>query len=101
MYKRQPHGFAAAITLPQVAEINRPVTENYDELEAVFAPFGGIQEWMDFVAQGVQDLQLRAFGITQQDIPTIVQYAFTAGRMDNNPRELTDEDVQLILKNIW
>ena len=92
-----PHGFAAAMTLAQVAAVNEPATENFDELAAVFAPYGGIQQWMDSVCQGVLELRLHTFGITQQDIPNIVHYAFTAGRMDNNPVDLTQEDVASIL----
>ncbi len=95
-----PHGFAAAMTLSQVAYINREKTANYDELEAVFAPFGGIQSWIDGVCDGILQLRLHSFGIGEEDIPNIVHHAFTAGRMDNNPVDLTEGDVQRILQNI-
>lgn len=95
-----PHGFAAAMTLAQVAAVNEPAVENFEELAAVFAPYGGIQPWMDCVCQGILDLRLHTFGITEQDIPNIVHYAFTAGRMDNNPVDLTQEDVTAILRGI-
>ena len=95
-----PHGFAAAMTLAAVAEINKEKTANYDELEAVFAPYGGLQKWMDAVCTGTVELRLHTFGISEGDIENIVRYAFTAGRMDNNPVDLSELDVQEILKSV-
>ncbi len=95
-----PHGFAAAMTLGAVAEINKEKTEHYDELAAVFAPFGGLQQWMDAVCDGMIELRLHAFGISENDIQNIVRYAFTAGRMDNNPVDLSEQDVEQILRSV-
>ncbi|MGI5895432.1 MAG: phosphonoacetaldehyde reductase [Oscillospiraceae bacterium] len=96
-----PHGFAAAMTLAAVAEINKAKTANYDELEAVFSPYGGLQKWMDTVCAGTVELRLRTFGISENDIENIVRYAFTAGRMDNNPVELGQKDVEQILISVF
>lgn len=93
-----PHGFAVSMTLAQVAQINREATLNFDELEEIFQPYGGIGPWIDAVSEGICEIRLRTFGITEQDIPQIVRRAFTAGRMDNNPVDLTEADVTEILK---
>lgn len=92
-----PHGLAAAMTLAQVAEKNRGHFENDGELFAVFAPYGGIQHWLDTVCGGVVSLRLSGFGIAPDQIETLAEHSFTGGRMDNNPVDLTGEDVRTIL----
>lgn len=89
------------MTLGEVAEINKEKTANYDELEAAFAPYGGLQKWMDAVCTGTVELRLHTFGISEGDIENIVRYAFTAGRMDNNPVDLSEKDVECILKSVF
>lgn len=91
------HGFAAAMTLAAVAEVNAPVTERMDELLEVFVPHRGIQSWMDRICEGIVTLRLSGFGIGEKDIPILVEKAFTTGRMDNNPVDLTPEQVEKIL----
>ena len=93
------HGLAAAISLAQIAEINKALVD-ISELEALFAPCGGIQGWVDSVCNGILILRLSAFGVTEADFDTIVENAFTGGRMDNNPMELSRDMVFEILKTI-
>ena len=89
-----PHGLAAAMTLAQVAEKNRGHFENDGELFAVFAPYGGIQHWLDTVCGGVVSLRLSGFGIAPDQIETLAEHSFTGGRMDSNPVDLTGEGCQ-------
>ena len=91
------HGFGAAMTLAAVAEINAPVTARMDEMLEIFVPHRGIQRWMDRVSEGIVSLRLSGFGIGEKDIPVLVEKAFTAGRMDNNPVDITPEQVEKIL----
>ena len=81
--------FAVALTMAEVARINEKAAKNYDELAAVFAPYGGIDGWLSSVCEDLIELRLGTFGIQKKDIASIVQYAFTAGRMDNNPVDLS------------
>ena len=46
-----PHGFAVALTMAEVARINEKAAKNYDELAAVFAPYGGIDGWLSSVCE--------------------------------------------------
>ena len=45
-------------------------------------------------------MRLSAFGITEKDIPLIVDNSFTGGRMDNNPVDLSRDDVAKVLESI-
>jgi len=94
------HGFAAAMTLAAVAEINAAAVPSISELLAVFAPEGGFSAWLDSVTDGIQPLRLSAFGIAEKDIDTLVELSFTAGRMNNNPVDIQPEQVREILQAI-
>lgn len=93
------HGFACAMTLVEVAKINRQAVPEVDDmLEEVF---GGMEEfaaWMTEISKDIQPLKLSAFGIGANDIESLTTAAFTAGRMDNNPVDITPEQVRGILE---
>ena len=95
-----PHGFAAALTLGAVSEWNRGHFANEDALFALFAPFGGVQAYLDKAADGIQKMRLSAFGVTEADLPALAESSFTAGRMDNNPAEISQKDVQMLLHSV-
>ncbi|MBN7773749.1 phosphonoacetaldehyde reductase [Clostridium aminobutyricum] len=94
------HGFAVALTLSEVARLNEKNTEDIDQLYKVFEEFSGIRNWINKVCEGIVQLNLTYFGIHEEDIPYIVERAFTAGRMDNNPVDLEPKDVEAILRKI-
>jgi alcohol dehydrogenase class IV len=96
-----PHGYAVAMTLGGVAEKNRGMFAKDSNLYELFKSYGGIQAWLDKVSKGVTSLRLSGFGISRQDIDRLVSNSFTAGRMDNNPVQLSEEDVKEILMNIY
>lgn len=95
-----PHGLAASITLDGVGEINKGHFPNDSALFGLFNQFGGIRKYIDQVSRGVIDMSLSGFGITKGDIPIIVKNAFTGGRMDNNPVDLNEQDVESILEYV-
>ncbi len=94
------HGLASSITLDAVGKINKGNFKNDEELFALFSEYGGIKNWIDMVCEGVIDMRLSSFKISERDIPLIVNNAFTSGRMDNNPVDLSRDDVVKILLSI-
>jgi alcohol dehydrogenase class IV len=95
-----PHGLAVAITLDEVAKLNRGHFMNDEELFRLFHEYGGIKNWVDMVCEDVIDMRLSAFGVTKINIARVVDRAFTEGRMDNNPVHFTIETVRNILLNV-
>lgn len=95
-----PHGLAVALTLDAVAKINKGNFPNDKDLFSLFNEYNGINNWLDMVSKDIVTLKLSAFGITENDIPIIVDNAFTDGRMDNNPVDLSKSDVRKILQSI-
>ena len=93
------HGFACALTLAPVARYNSTITD-LTKLFEVFAPYNGIQSWLDNVCREVVTLRLSHFGIHKDAIHDIANNAFTSGRMDNNPVDLSRQDVIAILEEV-
>lgn len=94
------HGFAVALTLPQMLSINSRAVKEIKRLNDIFMPDGGFEAWLESVTVGVQELSLSSFGIGMADIERIVNGAFTENRMDNNPVDLNKEDVEEILMSV-
>ncbi|HHX50553.1 MAG TPA: phosphonoacetaldehyde reductase, partial [Clostridia bacterium] len=96
------HGLACALTLAQVMEINRPLIEDKaDLMEAlgVNSP-AELQIWLDQLTAGIVKLRLGEFGIEGKDIPDLVSLSFTQGRMDNNPVDISPDDVYRMLRSL-
>lgn len=93
------HGFACAVTLTEVMKYNQKEIIEYDELLKAFgmSNIDEIKNWIDMQCSGIQELRLSAFGVDKKDIEDVVQNTFTTGRMDNNPVDLSIEDVRDIL----
>jgi alcohol dehydrogenase class IV len=91
------HGFAVALTLAAVYEINRPAMECAEELEEIFSP-AGLKAWLDEACAGIINLRLSDFGVREEHIALIAGNAYTAGRMDNNPVEINEAAVAELLK---
>lgn len=94
------HGLAAALTLAEVAKRNRQAVE-LTLLDEIFEPFGGLRCWLDETCGNLVTLRLSAFGIPQSALAQIVQRAFTQGRMNNNPVDLTPQDVEAVLRAVY
>ncbi|MDQ1352858.1 MAG: Iron-containing alcohol dehydrogenase [Acidobacteriota bacterium] len=112
-----PHGIAVFLTLPGAAELNYYTTgENVQagvspaDVEKSFALLFSLFEVEDIKALRERlssvivrlgfSMRLRNYGIGEADLSLIVDYAFTKGRIDNNPRQASRDDVLNILKEI-
>ena len=93
------HGFAVAMTLAEVANYNRRKVD-LSPLLLEFEPYGGMCAWLDGVCDGIVKLRLSGFGVSTSALDRIVEGAFTGGRMDNNPVDLTTRDVYDILTRV-
>lgn len=95
------HGLACSLSLAAVSEINREKTVLADDLFAVFEKHGGLRSWLNRTSAGIIDLRLSALGVPKEGIDEIVKGTFTKGRMDNNPVDITPEQVKGILLSIY
>jgi len=46
------------------------------------------------------ETQLHQLHITKEDISIIINEGFTSNRMENNPRRVTEHDLQILLEGI-
>jgi alcohol dehydrogenase class IV len=80
--------------------MNKGHFQNDEELFELFGQYGGILNWIDITCEGIIKMRLSNFGIKENDIKIIVDNAFTSGRMNNNPVDLSKTDVTEILLSI-
>lgn len=95
------HGIACCLTLDAVSKINRPKIVLADDLFAVFEKHGGLQNWLEKTSAGIVKLSLKDLGIPESGIDHLVEQTFTKGRMDNNPVDISPEQVKEILLSIY
>lgn len=95
------HGLACALTLDAASGINRPAVGEADMLFEVYEKHGGLKAWLDDVSEGIVKLSLSGLGIPREAIADITKNTFTKGRMDNNPVDLTEEQVAAILESVY
>ena len=97
------HGFAAAVTLYEVLYRNWDYLKEKDLFLKAFEAndLDEIKDWFDNVTNDVQDLKLSSFNIKKEDIPRIVELATTGGRMDNNPINFNEEEIEDILNSVF
>lgn len=96
-----PHGLAVALTLEQVANLNREHILYPNELFEIFEKYGGIGSFINMVCGETVNLRLSSFGVEWEQLPEIANRAFSKGRMDNNPVDLNKEQVIEILKSVF
>lgn len=95
------HGLACALSLDAVSKINREKTVLADDLFAVFEKHGGLRNWLDKTSAGIVELRLSALGVPKEGIDEIVKGTFTKGRMDNNPVDISPEQVKEIILSVY
>lgn len=95
------HGLACALSLDAVSKINREKTVLADMLFDVLEKHGGLKSWLDATCDGIVELRLGALGIPKEGIDMIVEGTFTKGRMDNNPVDISPEQVKEILLSVY
>lgn len=99
-----PHGTAAVLTLGDFLAFNKPAISRYDELLQAFgcSSAADVKTWLYTMLQrGGFSTRLRDYGVTKDDLPYIVDHAFTKGRADNNPVPVTAEAVKQVLETIF
>lgn len=101
MHYNVPHGVACAFSLDAVSQINKPIMKDSDMLFDIYKKYGGLKDWMHSVCKDIVSLRLRDYGIPFSGIKKIVSDAFTKGRMDNNPVDLTPEQVYNMLCDVF
>ena len=101
-----PHGTAVSLLLAPVLRLNAPCTEGLEEL--LDGPRRGRTrkelEGADTrlpEARSGQPATLREWGVRREELPRLAGLGLTKGRADNNPAELTAEEVQRILEEIY
>ncbi len=99
MHYNISHGIAVAMTLAQVAEYNSGMFPEEEELLALFQKYGGIRNYLEKICGNTVSLRLHGYGIEEADLKDIAEASFTLGRMDNNPREMSKEIVEEILRS--
>ncbi len=100
-----PHGIACFLTLTELAKFNH--RDFPKVIKDIYEPLG-FSDMEEFI-EGVEDFaeklavksKLRDYGLNFDDLDQIAENGFTPGRIDNNPRELTINDVKAILEIIY
>ena len=97
------HGFAAAVTLYEVLNRNWDYLKEKDLFLKAFGAndLDDIKKWFDNVSADIQKLNLSSFGIKKEKIPDIVKLATTGGRMDNNPINFNENEIEDILNSVY
>ena len=97
------HGIAVSITLAPVLRLNEPALHEPRKLYAAY----GVEDAAG-VGAVIRDLydqyeipaRLTAYGVTEEDIPGIIDGAYTKGRMDNNPVAISEAQLHDMLSSL-
>lgn len=99
-----PHGVAVGLTLGKLLEINQ---HEIIELDALLAAFKvdrveQIQLKMKAIYDAYQiPSQLQDYNIAAEEIQEIASKSLTKGRIDNNPVDLSEKDIESVLQSIY
>ncbi|HNT33406.1 MAG TPA: iron-containing alcohol dehydrogenase, partial [bacterium] len=107
-----PHGMVCACLLPYVMDTNiralqdrlkdSPALERYQEFARIVtgksrsAVSKGL-EWVEQLCSSLSVQPLSEYGVTEEDIPAIVEKAMKSSSMKGNPILLTEEELQKTL----
>ena len=99
-----PHGHACALTLSSFVLFNAPVLK--EDGRALLKAFG-VSDYDEMARQIVRlmdtsglERRLSSLGIDEEGMAVILQEGFRPDRMNNNPRPVSQEDLQKILMGI-
>ncbi len=108
-----PHGVICARLLPYVMEANvralqsrtpdSPALARYDEVAQILTGVPSVRaadgvDWIQELCQALSVPPLSAFGLTEDDFPTVVEKSREASSMKGNPILLTDHELTEILR---
>lgn len=95
-----PHGIAVSMTLGEIFEINKVNSESVYELLEIFNK-GDVISIDNFIKSIFKATNIKYklgdYGVEKDDIPRIISNSFTKGRMDNNPVNITEKQLEEIL----
>ncbi len=94
------HGFAVAMTLNGVAKRNLVVCDDIKDILQPFESFGGLECWLSTTCNGIVNLKLSSFGISEFNLNQIAYEAIQNGRMSNNPICFNEDEVLGILQEV-
>lgn len=98
-----PHGTACALTLDHFMRFNAPAMGERGDRLAAAGGFANMDEMADAFARmkagSGLPVSLSEFGVTDEDIATIVDGSFHP-LMDNNPREVTPDELARIYRQM-
>lgn len=99
-----PHGAAVSLLIEPVMKKNLIVLDNQEQLLSAY----GVQNVEELGCKIKKYLQrvgietsLKNWNVKKEDLKFLVSHCFTAGRMENNPRDLDENDVYDILESIY
>jgi alcohol dehydrogenase class IV len=97
-----PHGMAANVTALRARAPEHPAVERYAEIARLLTGRreAGIEDGIDWVRGLCAELKipaLRAWGITEEDLPGVVEKAAKASSMQANPIPLTSDELMAVL----
>jgi alcohol dehydrogenase class IV len=101
-----PHGMAANIAALRAHAPQHPALERYAEIARLLTgkneanPEEGIQ-WVRALCTELNIPPLRTWGITEADLPDVVEKATTASSMKANPLPLTGDELMVVLTAAW
>lgn len=95
-----PHGIAVSMTLGKIFDINKKHIVNVDELVQVFKK-RNVRSLDNFIKKifEISNIKhnLKDYGVKKDQIAEIISSSFTKGRMDNNPVDITKDQLEDIL----
>lgn len=99
-----PHGVAVSMLLPALLCMNESkIEQKEDLLEAYGAKTmeEAGQRIITILEKAGISYKLSDWNVKKEELDELAKNCFTKGRMENNPVDLTKEDVVKILENIW
>lgn len=102
---RIPHGLACAVMLPAALKVNQPVCENeLIRMESLFSEHASSDAFVQRIESLCHEIgipeRLRDLGVTRIQIPELVKGS-KGNSMSGNPRDVSDEELQVILERMW
>lgn len=99
-----PHGVAVSILLAPVMRLNMPYIRRREELLAAFgvADVKELGEKINTILEkSGSPCKLSQWGAKEEDFEEIIEHSMTKGRADNNPADLTAQNVKEILEAVF
>ena len=104
MHYNIPHGTAVSMLLGPVFRMNAEAIEDRGALLQALGVSGAeeLKERIDSILRrSGQPCSLHAWGVGTEDLPHLAELGITKGRADNNPVEVTAENILSVLEEIF